>query len=291
MVKQHSKSYDVSRFQGKRLLLGCTSNGAILLAAQASAAIEVLASVAIDLPQHASVAELCGALPDLKPKLPVSTATSLCVTVDDGMARSFVVTPPSGAQGLQELRATAAARFAVLYGESAEPWLLAADWQATAPFIACALPRQLYRQLDSLARTNGWHLYSVRPALVCIWNRLHVSIPGDGWLVVGFGRTLTLVYTRNEQVSGLRTLRLPGSPDPAELATLIEQERLRAPVPAEARHRQSLLWTGAADWLPAATTIAGLTSRALPLDAPAGFLAGLPEPCQLACQLALAGSR
>jgi hypothetical protein len=62
------------------------------------------------------------------------------VTVDDGLARSFIVTPPSGAQSLRELQATAAARFAVLYGESTEQWLLAGDWQATPPFIASALP-------------------------------------------------------------------------------------------------------------------------------------------------------
>jgi hypothetical protein len=281
----------VSRFQGKRLLLGCTADSAVLLAGPTSTAIEVLAAVAVHPPPHGSVAGLCGALPDLKPEKPASAASraSLIVTVDDALVRSFVVTPPSGAQGLRELRATVAARFAVLYGESAEQWLLTADWHATAPFIACALPRQLYRGFDSLAQTNGWHLGSVRPALVCAWNREHASIPADGWLVVGFGQTLTLAHTRNAQPAGLRTLRLPDAPALAELATLLEQERLRTPVPAEARHRQSLLWTGTAVWLPAAPTIAGLASRALPLHAQAVSFAGLSEPCQLACQLALSG--
>lgn len=282
----------MSRFPGKRqrLRLGCTTDAAVLLAATTSNAVQVLASVTIDPSPRNNGAELCGALPDLNPQPPLSTAASLDVTVDDGLARCFVVTPPSGARGLNELRASAAARFAVLYAESAEQWLLAADWQAKAPFIACALPRQLYQGLDSLVRMNGWRLDSIRPALVRVWNHLHPSIPNEGWLGVGFGQTLTLVHTRNEQATGLRTLRLPDAPDLAELATLLEQERLRTPVSAEARDRQSLLWTGAAQWLPAAPTIAGLASRVRPLRAHALPAGDLSEPCQLACQLALAGS-
>lgn len=264
----------------------------MLLAGQASAAAEVLASVAVDAPPPTSVAALCGALADLKPVKPVPAAnpSKLCVTVDDALTRSFIVTPPSGTQGLRELRATAAARFAALYGESAEQWLLAADWQATAPFIACALPRLLYREVDSLARRNGWYLDSVCPALVRVWNRLHLAIPADGWLIVGFGQTLTLVEIHDALPAGLRSLRLPEAPALADLVTLLEQERLRALLPAAARDRQSLLWTGAADWLPSTPTLAGMASRAVPLRAQATSFTDLSEPCRLACQLALAGS-
>lgn len=273
----------------------------MLLAGQAATVTEVLAWGAVDPSQYGSVAALCSALADLKPVKPApatnttnttntTNRASLSVTVDDGLARSFVVTPPSGARSLAELRASAAARFAALYGESGEAWLLTADWQATAPFIACALPRLLYQALDSLARTNGWRLESVRPALVRVWNRLHVSIPDDGWLIVGFGQALTLVHTGRAQVAGLRTVRLPGAPDLPELVTLVEQERLRSQVPGEARDRQALLWAGAADWLPVAPTIAGLASRALPQRAHLLSPGELSEPCQLACQLALAGS-
>ena len=273
----------------------------MLLAGQAATARDVLAWVAVDPSQSGSVAALCGAVAELKPEKPVSATNgtnttnttiraSLSVTVDDGLARSFIVTPPSGAQGLAELRASAAARFTALYGESGEAWLLAADWQATAPFIACALPRPLYQALDGLAQMSGWRLESVRPALAHVWNRLRASIPDDGWLIVGFGQTLTLVHTAKAQVAGLRTVRLPGAPDLPELVTLLEQEHLRAQVPGEAHDRQALLWTGAADWLPVAPTIAGLTSRALPLRAHLRSAGDLSEPCQLACHLALAGS-
>ena len=87
-------------------------------------------------------------------------------------------------------------------------------------------------------------------------------------------------------LAGLRTLRLPGTPARDELETLLEQERLRTPLAEDAQPRPALLWAGAADWLPAATTVAGLASRLVrvPVDeAPAGERAG-------AWPLALAGA-
>lgn len=279
----------MSRFRAERLSLGCAPDGAVLLALSAAQP-TVLASVAVEHPQNASTAAWCGALQGLAPAPPSpSGSIRLSVTLDDGLVRSFVVTPPRGAQGLRELRASAAARFAVLYGESAEAWLLAADWQATTSFVTCALPREGYQALQQLARTHAWRLQSVSPALVRVWQRVRVSIPADGWLVVGFGRTLTLVHHRSGEVVGLRTLRLPGAPDLAELETLLEQERLRFPVEASTHRAQSLLWTGAAAWLPAVATIAGLASRTIALPARSVEAAQVVESLA-AQQLALAGS-
>jgi hypothetical protein len=103
---------------------------------------------------------------------------------------------------------------------------------------------------------------------------------------VGFGRTLTLVHHQHGELAGLRTLRLPAAPDLAELETLLEQERLRNAPVMGMRARQSLLWTGAADWLPAAATVAGIL-RDHPSALPEGIAraSGLP----VAEQLALAG--
>jgi hypothetical protein len=188
----------------------------------------------------------------------------LSVTLDDGLVRSFVVTPPRGAQGLRELRATAAARFAGLYGESAEHWLLVGDWHASFPFIVCALPRVLYQALDQWAQAHSWRLDSMTPALVRVCNRLCASIPSDGWLLVGFGQTLSLLNICNDQVASTRSVLLPGVPDFAALETLLAQERLRSPDQGASGKQQSLLWAGAADWLPLASRMAGLESRTIP---------------------------
>ena len=284
----------MSRFQARQLLLGCTADEVVLLAEPESttAAAELLASLPVDPSPSALSAPLCAALQALQPTAPLPPASKaqsrfLTVTLDDSLARSFVVTPPRGARGLRELRATAEARFATLYGELAEQWLLVADWHASAPFIACALPRQLCQALDALAEKHSWRLDSLGPAFVRVSNRLCESVPANGWLLVGFGQTLTLLGTRNDQPATMRSLRLPGAPDFAALETLVTQERLRSPPQGTQGEGLSLLWAGAADWLPAADRVASLESRLLPLRGLVRQGAG----GSVAGQLALAGSR
>ncbi|MQM35466.1 MAG: hypothetical protein CRU72_13810 [Candidatus Accumulibacter phosphatis] len=287
----------MSRFQARRLLLGCSASEVVLLAepeaGTAAAQLLVAQAVAAASAALADVsAALCAALQTLKTARPeafasVPDARLLVVTLDDSLARSFVVTPPRGAQGLRELRATAAARFAALYGESADDCLLVGDWHATFPFIVCALPRPLHQALDELAQAYSWRLASLAPALIRVGNRLCTAIPADGWLLVGFGLTLTLLNTCNDRVATTRSLRLSSAPDFATLETLVEQERLRSPGSGESARAQSLLWAGAADWLPEPTTIAGLESRTMPLSG--GVSPGATGSA--AAQLALAGRR
>ncbi|HCZ14722.1 MAG TPA: hypothetical protein DHV85_09020 [Candidatus Accumulibacter sp.] len=281
----------MSRFPLERLLLGCSAAHAVLLVEPASAMPVLAGQVLVAeerLPASASAA-LAAALPGLtgrQPETPGPAARnrSLIVTVDDGLARSFVVTPPRGTRGLRELRATAAARFATLYGASADDWLLVGDWHARVPFIVSGLPRVLYQALQQLALSHGWRLDSVSPAFVRVWNGLGASIPANGWLLVGFGSTLTLLATGDDRIAGLRSLRLPAAPDLAALETLLEQEILRAPAQLE-RGRQALLWAGAAEWLPVATSLAGMASRTIACRA----LASNAGEASTAGQLALAG--
>ncbi|RDE52332.1 MAG: hypothetical protein DVS81_00750 [Candidatus Accumulibacter meliphilus] len=294
----------MSRFRARRLLLGCSASDLVLLAEPEATtdAPQLLAALAVAAPAAATAsavtAALGAALAGLQPA-PLAAADQapagaqsavqshfLSVTLDDGLVRSFVVTPPRGAQGLRELRATAAARFAGLYGESAEHWLLVGDWHASSPFIVCALPRALYRALDQWAQAHSWRLDSMAPALVRVCNRLCASIPSDGWLLVGFGQTLSLLNLCNDQIASTRSLPLPGVPDFAALETLLAQERLRSPDQGASGRQQSLLWAGAADWLPLASHMAGLESRTIRLP-DAGAPAGAGSSA--ATQLALAG--
>ncbi len=292
----------MSRFRARRVLLGCSASDLVLLAEPEATTDtpQLLAELAVAAPVAATAssatAALSAALAGLQPA-PLAAADQvpagaqspfLSVTLDDGLVRSFVVTPPRGAQGLRELRATAAARFAGLYGESAEHWLLVGDWHASSPFIVCALPRALYRALDQWAQAHSWRLDSMTPALVRVCNRLCASIPSDGWLLVGFGQTLSLLNICNDQIASTRSVPLPGAPDFAALETLLAQERLRSPDQGASGRQPSLLWAGAADWLPLASRMAGLESRTIRLPdggAPAGV------GSSAATQLALAGRR
>ena len=120
------------------------------------------------------------------------------------------------------------------------------------------------------------------PALVRVCNRLCASIPSDGCLLVGFGQRLSLLYICNDQVASTRSVLLPSVPDFAALETLLAQERLRSPDQGASGKQQSLLWAGAADWLPLASRMAGLESRTIRLPGGGG---------SAATQLALAGRR
>ena len=125
------------------------------------------------------------------------------------------------------------------------------------PFVACALPRELFGALEELAGRQRWRLDSVCPALIRVWNHVQRSIPANGWLLVGYGQTLTVVHSCNDQVADVRTLHLPGAPDFAELEMLLEQEQLRTPVPGDGRPPQALLWAGGAE---AKSSMVGVTS-------------------------------
>ncbi|EXI79366.1 MAG: hypothetical protein AW10_02396 [Candidatus Accumulibacter appositus] len=283
----------MSRFQARRLLLGCSATDLALLAEpQAGTDVpRLLADLAVapaTAPQAAASAALCAALPALQAAPSHAHFQTVSVTLDDGLARSFVVRPPRGAQSLRELRATAAARFAALYGESAEHWRLVGDWHASSPFIVCALPRALCQALEQWAQARSWRLDSLTPALVRVCNVLRASIPIDGWLLVGFGHTLSLLNTCKDQIASVRSLALSGAPELSALETLLAQERLRHPHP-DAKP-QSLLWAGAAAWLPAATRIAGLESRTIHTT---HLLGGLSTGAgsSTAAQLALAGGQ
>lgn len=279
----------MSRSRGRPLLLGCSAQSLALLALPMNnrAPVECLSALALPASAPGGTGALCRALRALKPESsPATTRLPFLVTLDDGLVRSFLVTPAKGARSLRELKECAALRYAALYGEPADDWAIAADWQASSPFIACALPGELLQTITAVAAANGWRLHSVTPALVRVWNRVAASIPGNGWLLVGFAHTLTLVHTCSDQVAGVRTVRFPETTE--ALTTLIEQERLRTPARGAARDRQTLSWVGAAEWLPAAGTFAGLPSFSHPLPAPPAAFAALDEAQQHACRLALA---
>jgi hypothetical protein len=146
-----------------------------------------------------------------------------------------------------------------------------------APFIACALPRQLCRQLDSLARTNGWHLARCARRWCAVWNRLHARDPG---------RRLAdrrLRANADPRPYLQRAACRPAHPAPArkpglaELATLLEQERLRTPLPAAARDRQSAVVDGRRRLVAGGRRLPGWPRAHCPRRAHGNVLASLPD--------------
>ena len=67
-------------------------------------------------------------------------------------ARYFVVEPPSNARRMSDLHSAARLRFDGLYGDTLADWALDADWCASRPFLACAIPAQAITAVAGAAR-------------------------------------------------------------------------------------------------------------------------------------------
>ena len=156
--------------------------------------------------------------------------TRLSVEVADYWVRYFLLDPPAGVNSLRDCRLLLPGRFEALYGHSAADWLLRADWQAGAPMLACALPRQLAQALEAFRPAQ------LVPALLGAWNRGAGSLPPSGaWCAAADGQ-LTLLYWDD---SRLRLVRQQRGQHAHALLTR-DLTRLDAPLPPVR------LWSGEA---------------------------------------------
>ncbi|CAB3769679.1 hypothetical protein [Paraburkholderia humisilvae] len=146
-------------------------------------------------------------------------------TLGDELVRYFIVTPPANGTRMQDLHTAATVRFQMLYGEPASAWQLVADWQAAAPFLACAVPQRLHQALHLAARARRNCLVSTVPNFVGAWNRWHRRVAADAWLATLHDGALTLGIVdgraRRPRLAAVRTLTLPDDAPP--LAWLHEQ--------------------------------------------------------------------
>jgi hypothetical protein len=140
------------------------------------------------------------------------TGLPLCVTLADESVRLFMVTPPHNASRLQDLQAAAGMRFAALYGDAPSAWKLQADWNASAPFLVCAVPHTLLFALQQVAAQSKMPLLSVTPRFIAAWNQYRQTIPIDAWFGVVQDRSLTLgaiTDTPKRRLEAVRSIAIP----------------------------------------------------------------------------------
>jgi hypothetical protein len=133
-------------------------------------------------------------------------------TLGDELVRYFIVTPPGNSARMQDLQAATAVRFQVLYGESSSAWHIVGDWQANAPFLACAVSRRICSALQQAVVAQQACLVSVTPTFVAAWNRSRRQLGASTWLATLGDETLTLGLVSNAarpRLAAVRTLRLP----------------------------------------------------------------------------------
>ncbi|WP_227496536.1 hypothetical protein [Massilia litorea] len=151
----------------------------------------------------------------------------LSVVLADELARMWQVTPPPQAASPADLEAAAAMRFTSLFGAAPGGWTLAADWQASQPFLAAAVPAPLLESLALAAREARCPLVEVVPQFVAAmngWRRLRR--PG-AWFGLVHGQVLTLAAYDGRVLVALRTAVVPPGADRAWLDGHVGRDALR----------------------------------------------------------------
>jgi len=154
----------------------------------------------------------------------------LSVVLADELVRMWQVAPPPGAARPADLAAAAAMRYQSLFGAPPAGWKIAADWQATRPFLAAALPLALFDVLEGGAREARCHLVEVVPQFVAAmnaWRRLHR--PG-AWFGLVHGQVLSLAAYEGRTLVALRTTVVPPGADRDWLESHVAREALRVGV-------------------------------------------------------------
>jgi hypothetical protein len=183
----------------------------------------------------------------------------------DELVRYFVVTPADNSVQMQDLRAAAGGRFQSLYGDDPAGWQLVADWQATEPFLACAVSRRWSDALQRAVALGRGCVVSAMPEFVAAWNRSRRELGADTWLATRGEHALTLgliAATSRPRVAAVRTLALP---DPVPSIAWLREQVARAALFDNLPAPSALLLHGPRCdvWLPAATDFSdpGMTVR------------------------------
>ena len=163
------------------------------------------------------------------------------IVLADELTRMWRVTPPPGATRLDDMEAAAGLRFQALYGEAPSAWRIAADWNATEPFFAAAMPRALLAVLELVAREFKLSVVGVEPHFVSAWNRWRRGMKQGAWFGLLHDNLLTLAAidaagkgAGAQAMRAIRALPVPPGADAAWLAGTLQREALLLDMPPPA---------------------------------------------------------
>jgi hypothetical protein len=152
------------------------------------------------------------------------------LVVADELARMWQVTPPPGSSRLADLDAASGLRFLTLYGESPANWAIASAYDAVAPFMAAALPRQLLALLAQACAAHQLKVIEIVPQFVAGWNRWRGVIKADSWYGLAHDKVLTI-----RAAGAPRAIAIPAGAGSGWLSQQVEREALRLNIPAPQR--------------------------------------------------------
>ena len=168
------------------------------------------------------------------------------VVLADELARMWQVTPPPQAASRADLEAAAAMRFANLFGAAPSGWTIGADWQATQPFLAAALPSALLDTLAQCAHEARCTLVEVLPQFVAALNGWRKLRRPGAWFGLVHGQVLTIAACDGALLAALRTAVVPPGADRDWLESHVAREALRVGI--ERPERLQLCGTAPRSW-------------------------------------------
>lgn len=136
------------------------------------------------------------------------TTLAVDIVVSDVYVRFWIVVPPQNVSTRRDLRLCMLLRFEELFGESPDAWNFQADWSATKPFMACAVPLALTTAIRSAMSPHRFRIRRCVPRFVAEWNmhcwRFH---QGDKWFGVSGDSTITIALVQGRQIAHVRKVR------------------------------------------------------------------------------------
>jgi hypothetical protein len=151
----------------------------------------------------------------------------LTLVLADELVRLWQVTPPADSTRLADLQGAAALRFQALFGAGAAGWRIQADWHATRPFLAAAMPQALLDALMAAARGQRCRVVEIVPQFVAALNQYrHQRRPG-AWFGLVHGGVLSVAAFEGKTLAAVRTAPIPPGADRDWLEGHVAREALR----------------------------------------------------------------
>lgn len=156
----------------------------------------------------------------------ITPGTRVDVIAGADIAVHWLQTPPASVASLDELRLVAAARCAHLHGGAPTDWWVAADWNASAPFVCAAVPYSLVTPLQQKFTTAG-----VAPCWHTAWgvtcgSKVN-SFPAEGWSALRSPSRVLLWHCRDGRVTCMSTHSVaPGTGDEEAKAQALRHIRI-----------------------------------------------------------------
>jgi hypothetical protein len=176
--------------------------------------------------QYAGLDAVAAALPLLLDEHKLA-GMPLTVVLSDELVRLWQVAPPAGATRMADLQAAAALRFQSLFGASPTGWTVRADWSATQPFLAAAVPQALLTQLKLAAGSHRFHLVEVAPQFVAALNQFRKQLRPGAWFALVHGGVLSVAAFDGKALAAVRTAAIPEGADRDWLEGHVAREALR----------------------------------------------------------------